>query len=110
MTAMRLRRSLTAVSIAEKIQVNTSTISRYENGHFTFEQADLDMLESYGVDNWCGYGCNRDETKAYFYPGDWNELDEDTKFDTGFWDIAGMRIEAGEFPQLFEKELELFCS
>lgn len=69
----------------------------------------LDMLESYGVDNWCGYGCNRDETKAYFYPGDWNELDEDTKFDTGFWDIAGMRIEAGEFPQLFEKELELFA-
>ncbi len=47
MTAMRLRHSLTAVSIAEKIQVNTSTISRYENGHFTFEQADLDMLESY---------------------------------------------------------------
>ena len=69
----------------------------------------LDMLESYGVDNWSGYGCNRDETKAYFYPGDWNELDEDTKFDTGFWDIAGMRIEAGEFPQLFEKELELFA-
>lgn len=69
----------------------------------------LDMLESYGVDNWSGYGCNRDETKAYFYPGDWNELDEDTKFDTGFWEIAGMRIEAGEFPQLFEKELELFA-
>lgn len=73
------------------------------------ESMKLDMLESYGVDNWSGYGCNRDETKAYFYPGDWNELDEDTKFDTGFWEIAGMRIEAGEFPQLFEKELELFA-
>lgn len=72
------------------------------------ESMKLDMLESYGVDNWCGYGCNRDETKEYFYPGDWNELDEDTKFDTDFWDIAGMRIEAGEFPQLLEKELELF--
>jgi hypothetical protein len=60
----------------------------------------LDMLESYGVDNWSGYGCNRDETKAYFYPGDWNELDADTKFDTSFWDIAGMRIEAGEFCEL----------
>lgn len=73
------------------------------------ESMKLNMLESYGIDNWSGYGCNRDETKAYFYPGDWNELDEDTKFDTGFWEIAGMRIEAGEFPQLFEKELELFA-
>jgi len=68
----------------------------------------LDMLEGYGVDNWSGYGCNRDETKAYFYPGNWDELDEDTKFDTGFWDIAGMRIEAGEFPQLFIPEGPFF--
>lgn len=58
----------------------------------------LYMLESYGVDNWSGYGCNYNETKAYFYPG---ELDEDTDF----WDIAGMRIDAGEFQEVTDFEV-----
>ncbi len=49
MTAMRLSHSLLATEIAERININTSTISRYENGHFTFEQADIDMLERYAV-------------------------------------------------------------
>ncbi len=49
MTAMRLSHSLLATEIAERININTSTISRYENGHFTFEQADLAMLERYAV-------------------------------------------------------------
>ncbi len=49
MTAMRLSNSLLATEIAERIGVNTSTISRYENGHFTLELADLDMLERYAL-------------------------------------------------------------
>lgn len=52
MTAMRLSNSLLATEIAERIGVNTSTISRYENGHFTLELADLDMLERYALS--CG--------------------------------------------------------
>ena len=68
----------------------------------------LDMLERDGVDNWSWYGESSCETKSYFYPGNWDELDEDTKIDIGFWDIAGMRIEAGEFPELFLPEESLF--
>lgn len=49
MIAMRLSHSLTATQIAQKIKVNTSTISRYENGHFTIEQADTGILERYAL-------------------------------------------------------------
>lgn len=49
MTSMRLASSLSAVEMAKKIDVHTSTISRYENGRFSFEQADLDMLQRYAV-------------------------------------------------------------
>lgn len=72
-------------------------------------EMELCMLQTDGVDNWTWYGESRPEVKAEFYPGDWDELNEDDQFDTSFDDIAIMRIEAGEFPQLFEKELELFA-
>lgn len=49
MTAIRLSHNLLATEMAEKLNVNTSTISRYENGHFTLELAELDMLERYAV-------------------------------------------------------------
>ena len=52
MTALRLLKNLTAKSIAEKIEVNVSTISRYENNQFTHERADLELLKSYAVS--CG--------------------------------------------------------
>lgn len=52
MTALRLSKDLTAKSIAEKIKVNVSTISRYENNQFTQERADLELLKSYAVS--CG--------------------------------------------------------
>lgn len=49
MTAMRLSKSLLATETAKTLGVNTSTISRYENGRFTLELADLDMLERYAT-------------------------------------------------------------
>lgn len=64
----------------------------------------LYMLESDGVDNWSWYGESRTETKAEFYPGDWNELDEDDQFDTDFAHIAQMRIDAGEYRELMTFE------
>ena len=65
----------------------------------------IDMLERDGVDNWSWYGESRRETKAAFYPGNWNELNEDEQIDTGFEDIAEMRLEAGEFQELIEFEV-----
>ena len=59
MTKMRLCRSISAKEIAEKIKVNVSTISRYENGRFTFEKADLDMLERYAL------ACNQDKHSLF---------------------------------------------
>ena len=56
---MRLCRSISVIEIAEKIKVNVSTISRYENGHFTFEKADLDMLEMYAL------VCNEDKHSLF---------------------------------------------
>lgn len=49
MVSMRLASSISAVEIAKKTAAHTSTISRYENGRFSFEQADLDMLQRYAV-------------------------------------------------------------
>ncbi len=49
MTAMRLSKSLLTTETAKTFGVNTSTISRYENGRFTLELADLDMLERYAT-------------------------------------------------------------
>ena len=49
MVSMRLASSLLAADIAKKIKTHTSTISRYENGRFSFEQADLDMLQRYAI-------------------------------------------------------------
>ena len=59
MAAMRLCHSISSIEIAEKIKVNVSTISRYENGHFTFEKADLDMLERYAL------SCNQDRHSLF---------------------------------------------
>ena len=70
-------------------------------------EMEVDMLERDGVDNWSWYGESRRETKAEFYPGDWNELHRDDQIDTSFEDIAQMRLDAGEFPQLFDPK-ELF--
>lgn len=67
---------------------------------FLIGEMELYMLESDGVDNWSWYGASRAETKAEFYPGDWNELDDDDKFDMDFAHIAQMRIDAGEFREL----------
>lgn len=68
----------------------------------------LCMLQADGVDNWVWYGESRQETKEAYYPGDWEELDEETQHDLSFWDIAGMRIEAGEFQQIFIPEGPFF--
>lgn len=65
----------------------------------------IDMLERDGVDNWSWYGESRRETKAAFYPGNWNELNEEEQIETGFEDIAEMRLEAGEFQELIEFEV-----
>lgn len=63
---------------------------------------ELDMLQMDGVDNWIWYGEGQQRTKEVYYPGDWEELDKDTQYELTFWDIAGMRIEAGEFQELIE--------
>lgn len=68
-------------------------------------QMEVYMLISDGVDNWSWYGESRRETKAEFYPGDWNELSHDEKIDIDFQDIAQMRIDAGEFQELISFEV-----
>ena len=67
-------------------------------------EMEVDMLERDGVDNWSWYGESRRETKAEFYPGDWNELHRDISFE----DIAQMRLDAGEFKQIFIPEGPFF--
>lgn len=69
---------------------------------------ELHMLQADGVDNWTWYGEGRQRIKEAYYPGDWGELDEETQYDLSFWDIAGMRIEAGEFQQIFIPEGPFF--
>lgn len=69
---------------------------------------ELHMLQADGVDNWTWYGEGRQKTKEAYYPGNWEELDEDAQHDLSFWDIAGMRIEAGEFQQIFIPEGPFF--
>lgn len=71
-------------------------------------EMEVDMLERDGVDNWSWYGESRGETKAEFYPGDWNELHRDDQIDTSFEDIAQMRLDAGEFKQIFIPEGPFF--
>lgn len=66
---------------------------------------ELHMLQTDGVDNWTWYGESRQKIKEAYYPGDWKELDEETRYDLSFWDIAGMQIEAGGFQELIEFEV-----
>ena len=68
-------------------------------------EMEVNMLERDGVDNWSWYGESHRETKAEFYPGDWDEIDRDDQIDISFEDIAKMRLEAGEFQELIEFEV-----
>ena len=62
------------------------------------DQMKLDALERAGVDNWCWYGENFAEIQEIYCPdGDISEEDLD---DLTFWDIAKMRVDAGEFREL----------
>ena len=71
-------------------------------------EMEIDMLERDGVDNWSWYGESRRDTKAEFYTGDWNKLHRDDQIDISFKDIAQMRLDAGEFKQIFIPEGPFF--
>lgn len=58
-------------------------------------QMKLDALERAGVDNWCWYGENFAEMQKIYCPDD-NISDDDLTF----WDVAQMRVDAGEFREL----------
>ena len=76
--------------------------------HLLYCEMMMTMLETDGVDNWSWYGESRCEIKAEFYPGDWNELHRDDQIDISFEDIAQMRLDAGEFKQIFIPEGPFF--
>ena len=65
----------------------------------------LNMLNRDGVDNWTWYGESHDKVIEDFYPGNWDELNEEDQRDLCFSDIAAMRLEAGEFPELLSQEI-----
>ncbi|MCM1578202.1 MAG: helix-turn-helix transcriptional regulator [Ruminococcus sp.] len=49
MISSRYINGLSAKDIALILQSSNTTISRYENGHFTFEHANLELLKKYAV-------------------------------------------------------------
>lgn len=59
----------------------------------------LDMLESAGVDNWCGYGVNHLETVQDWYPA---ELDEDeiVEKEIDFHQTALAILNTGEYAEV----------
>ena len=59
------------------------------------DQMKLDALERAGVDNWCWYGENFSEVQEMYCPDSEEDLDDLT-----FWDVAKMRVDAGEFREL----------
>lgn len=63
------------------------------------DQMKLDALERAGVDNWCWYGENFAEIQKMYCPDD--DINDD---DLSFWDVAQMRVEAGEFRELMTEE------
>ena len=63
------------------------------------DQMKLDALERAGVDNWCWYGENFTEMQKMYCPD--NDISDD---DLTFWDVAQMRVEAGEFRELMTEE------
>lgn len=57
--SLRIVNKYSAKRIASILGSNTSTVSRYENGHFTLEHANLELLKSYA--SVCG------KNKYYFF-------------------------------------------
>ena len=62
------------------------------------DQMKLDALERAGVDNWCWYGENFAEIQEMYYPD--SDISEEDLDDLTFWDVAKMRVDAGEFREL----------
>lgn len=62
------------------------------------DQMKLDALERAGVDNWCWYGENFAEIQEMYYPD--ADISEEDLDDLTFWDVAKMRVDAGEFREL----------
>lgn len=81
---------------------------------FVAEEADLremlvaliekNMLTRDGVDNWCWYGENFAEMQKMYCPDD--DISDDDLDDLTFWDVAQMRVEAGEFRELVTFDME----
>ena len=62
------------------------------------DQMKLDALERAGVDNWCWYGENFSEIQEIYCPD--TDISEEDLDDLTFWDVAKMRVDAGEFREL----------
>jgi hypothetical protein len=62
------------------------------------DQMKLDALERAGVDNWCWYGENFPEIQEMYCPD--SDISEENLDDLTFWDVAKMRVDAGEFREL----------
>lgn len=62
------------------------------------DQMKLDALERAGVDNWCWYGENFAEIQEMYCPD--VDISEEDLDDLTFWDVAKMRVDAGEFREL----------
>ena len=62
------------------------------------DQMKLDALERAGVDNWCWYGENFAEIQEMYCPD--TDISAEDLDDLTFWDVAKMRVDAGEFREL----------
>ena len=62
------------------------------------DQMKLDALDRAGVDNWCWYGENFAEIQKIYCPD--ADISEEDLDDLTFWDVAKMRVDAGEFREL----------
>lgn len=52
-TQMRLSRNMSAKELADKININSATLSRYERGKFSIERIDINILQNIAIA--CGY-------------------------------------------------------
>ena len=64
----------------------------------------LEMYDRDGIDNWPYAGENFKEVIKDFYP---EALSDDDIYDITFVDCARARLEAGEFPELFDPSIDI---
>ena len=64
----------------------------------------LGMLEANGVDNWNGYGYDRDVYIAEYHPDDDMTPKRVREEHIDFYDVAKAQLEGGAYPELMEED------